>query len=266
MTVDLVLRVAFAIVAVVAGLVGVVMLAAPGSTGDYFSWAIGPPPLAALVGGFYVASTVVFGLAIKRSWIAVRGLVAAVLGLTLPTLVATLVHSEVFDFSRPVAIVWLLLFVGSPATYGTILVLRRHEHAPPGGVPVARGFRMLFGALAAALVALALLCWLARGTAADLVPFALAPMGAAFLGAWGLFLAVLAAWVALRGRADEAEVPLLGLVAYPAGGILAALTTLGDLQPDGRRLVWLVALAAIATAAATASRAASTSAPASAAA
>jgi hypothetical protein len=105
-TVDRVLDVAFAIVAVVAGIVGVVMLVAPGSTDDYFSWELGPPPLASLVGGLYVASTVVFGLAIGQAWGAVRGLVAGVLALTLPTLAATLIHSEVFDFSRPVAVIW----------------------------------------------------------------------------------------------------------------------------------------------------------------
>src|SRR5215210_251081 len=143
-TSDRVLTVAFAIVALAAGIVGIVMLAAPGSTGDYFSWALGPPPLATLVGGLYVASTVVFGLGIGRAWGGVRGLVAGALGLTLPTLTATLVHSEVFDFGRPVAVIWLVLLAGSPATFGTILLMRLHE---PGvaGPPRAGGVRLALG-------------------------------------------------------------------------------------------------------------------------
>ena len=44
-------RMLCALVALAAGFVGVLMLIAPASTGRYFSWALGPPPLAALVGG-----------------------------------------------------------------------------------------------------------------------------------------------------------------------------------------------------------------------
>jgi hypothetical protein len=243
-TSDRVLTVAFAIVAVVAGIVGVVMLAAPGSTGDYFSWALGPPPLATLVGGLYVASTVVFGLAIGRAWGQVRGLVAGVLGLTLPTLIATLVHSEVFDFGRPVAVIWLLLFVGSPATYGTILLLRLREPVAAGR-PLPGGVRLGLAALAALLVALALLTWVDRSAAEELVPFALAPMGGAFLGAWALFLAVLAGWAAGRGGREEAWLPLVGLLAYAVGAVVAALRSWSDLA-DGRRVGYVVALAAVA--------------------
>jgi hypothetical protein len=251
-TSDVVLTVAFAIVAVVAGIVGVVMLVAPGSTGDYFSWALGPPPLATLVGGLYVASTVVFGLAIGRPWGEVRGLVAAVLGLTLPTLTATLVHSEVFDFGRAAAVIWLVLFVASPATYGTILVLRRRERVA-GGAPLPGGLRLALGMLAALLVALAVLAWVDRSAVEELVPFALAPMGGAFLGAWALFLAVLAGWAAGRGGRDEAWLPLVGLLAYPVGAFVAALRSWSDLV-DGRRVGYLVALAAVAALAAIALR------------
>ena len=242
-TIDLVLRVAFLIVTVVAGLVGLVMLIDPGSTGDYFSWALGPPPLAALVGGFYVASTVVFGLAAGRPWGEVRGLVVAVLGLTLPTLVATLVHQEVFDFSRPVAVVWIVLFVGSPATFGTILFLRRRVRVDPGP-PLPAGLRVALGLVAAALLALAVLCWVDRSTAASIVPYSLPPMGAAFLGAWALFLALLAGWPALRGGWNEARIPLIGFAAYATGGVVAGLRSVDDLEPSGRGAAYLVVLAA----------------------
>jgi hypothetical protein len=223
---DTVLHVAFAIVAVVAGIVGVVMIAGPGDTGDYFSWPLGPEEAAAMVGGFYVASTVVFGLAVRRPWGEVRPLVAAVLALTLPTLVATLVHSEVFDFSRPIAIAWLILFAASPATYGTILLLRLHERVDPGP-PLPSAARAALGALALALAAFALAAWLGSGVVDDLVPFAVTPMSSAFLGAWAAFLAVLAAWPAATGASREARLPLIALAAYGAGGLAAALTTAG---------------------------------------
>jgi hypothetical protein len=43
-----VFRSACFVVAVVAGLAGAVMVVAPADTGSYFSWPIGPPPVAAL--------------------------------------------------------------------------------------------------------------------------------------------------------------------------------------------------------------------------
>ena len=242
-TADRVLDVAYAIVAVVAGIVGVVMLVAPGSTGDYFSWELGPPPLASLVGGLYVASTAVFGLAIAKAWGEVRGLVAAVLALTLPTLTATLIHSEVFDFSRPVAVIWLILFVGSPLTYGSILLMRRSVRVD-GGPLLPGGMRLALGALAVVLAAFAVLTWVDRTAAEELVPFALAPMGAKFLGAWSLFLAVLAASAATGGR-DEARIPLVGLLAYALGALAAGLRSFGGLD-EATRWPWLAAFVLIA--------------------
>ena len=55
-----------------------------------------------------------------------------------------------------------------------------------------------------------------------LVPFAMAPLGARFLAAWMAFFAVLAAWSALRPSRSEARIPLLALLAYGIGGLLAA--------------------------------------------
>ena len=40
------------VVATAAGIVAAIMLVAPTSTGTYFAWPLGPPGLAALVGGF----------------------------------------------------------------------------------------------------------------------------------------------------------------------------------------------------------------------
>jgi hypothetical protein len=64
-----VLRTLFLIVAVVAGIAGIAMVVSPGSTDRYFSWPIGPEPVASTVGAFYIASAIVFGLAaIRDDW------------------------------------------------------------------------------------------------------------------------------------------------------------------------------------------------------
>lgn len=97
------------VVATAAGIVGAIMLIAPTSTGTYFAWPLGPPGLAALVGGFYVVSAPVFAYAGTRPAVEVRGLAAAVLAFTVPTLVATYLHRDIFDFSRLMAIAWVVL-------------------------------------------------------------------------------------------------------------------------------------------------------------
>lgn len=85
------------------------------------------------------------------------------------------------------------------------------------------------------------------GGVGDRMPFALPDMGGRFIGSFALALGVLAAWPALRGRA-EAALPLLGLVAFPAGALLAAARHADDLEPAGRATAWVVVLTALAAA------------------
>jgi hypothetical protein len=77
-----------------------------------------------------------------------------------------------------------------------------------------------------------------------------APLGARFLAAWLAFFAVLAGWPALRPTRSEARVPLLSLVAYGAGGLLAAAIHPGQFEagPLGYLavLVGVVAIAGLA--------------------
>lgn len=245
-----VLRVLFAIVAVVAGFVGVVMLVAPDSTGDYFSWPVGPEPLARLVGGFYVASGFVFGRAARRDdWTASRGLCAGVLALTLPTLAATAKHRDVFDFGRWQAVAWVGLFVASPIAYGTMLWMKRREGGDPGPRLPAWA-RVALAVLSAGYAALALVLWFSLDWASSHSPFPLGGMAGRFLGCWAAFLSTLAAFAAWRGRWREARTPVLALIAWPLGGLLAAVLAVDDLQPAGRRLAYLCTLVVLAAAAA----------------
>ena len=61
------------------------------------------------------------------------------------------------------------------------------------------------------------------------VRFEVAPLGARFLAAWLTFFAVLAAWPAVRPTRSEARLPLLALIAYGIGGLLAAAVHPGEL-------------------------------------
>jgi len=231
------------IVATAAGIVGAIMLIAPSSTGRSFAWPLGPRALAALVGGFYVVSAPVFAYAGRRGAIEVRGLAAAVLAFTLPTIVATYLHRDIFDFDRLFAIAWVVLFIASPVTFALLIWSGRRAQPPSGDPRVHPAARVVLAALSVAFAGLALWFWI--GTDGP-VPFDVAPLGARFLAAWLAFFTVLAAWPAVRPARSEARVPLLALSAYGIGGLLAAVLHPGDLGPGaGGYLAGLLITAAI---------------------
>jgi hypothetical protein len=221
------------VVATAAGIVGAIMLVAPTSTGTYFAWALGPPGLAALVGGFYVVSAPVFGYAGTRPVVEVRGLAAGVLAFTVPTLVATYMHRDIFDFTRLMAIAWVVLFIASPITFALLLWFSRQAQPPPNDPRLNRAVRIVLAVLAIAFTGLGVWFWVTSGGP---VPFEVAPLGARFLAAWFAFFAVLAGWPALRPTRAEARVPLLSLIAYGVGGLLAAAVHPGQL---GAGSFWL---------------------------
>lgn len=238
------------VVAVVAGIAGTVMLVAPEDTDRYFSWPIGPPPLAALVGGFYLASAVTFGLlAVRRDWPASRGICFGILAFTLPTLAATVRHRDLFDWGRWQALAWVALFVGSPLAFSSFLYLQRGQRSAAGNAfpSWARAIHAALGAVYAAL-AVGLLSAPGR-LQADASPFRLPGLSGRFIGAWCAFLAVVALFAAGRLHRHEAAFPTLALVLWPAAGIIAAIRSLDDLQPSGRRAAYLVFLVALTVAA-----------------
>jgi hypothetical protein len=246
------LRLFFAVVAVVAGIAGIVMLVAPADSGDYFSWAIGPAPLTTLVGSFYVASAVVFGIAaIRLDWPGVRGLCVGVLALTIPTLIATARHDEVFDFGRVQAVLWVVLFVASPCAYGTVLFLQRGKVTTTDAPRLPTWARAIAVLLGVGYLAFAIWCWVDPAGAAEHMPFALPALSGAFLGCWALFLATLALFVARRPTRREARLPLLALTLWPFAGLLAGLRSFDDLA-SGNRVGYLVALGILTTLAAVA--------------
>ena len=204
--------------ALAAGIVGVAMVLAPGSTGRYFSWQLDPPPLAALVGACYLASAPVFGwAAFRERWTGQRGLCVAVLGLAGPTLVATARHRDVFDFDRWQAVAWVLLFVASVTSFGTLASsvagqpAARRSGAPPGRRPGLCSPSWPASTAGAAAVLWADPYWVsAHG------PIAAGPLGLRFMGSWAAFLAIGAVYAATHRRWEEARMNVLALAVVPA--------------------------------------------------
>jgi hypothetical protein len=247
-----VFRVACFVVTVVAGLAGTVMLITPDNTDAYFSWPIGPPPLAALVGAFYLASALTFSLiAMKADWPAARGICFGILAFTLPTLAATVRHRDLFEWDRGQALAWIALFAGSPLAFSSFLYLLR-ARAPHGREGLPSSTKAILGLLVVVYGALGLGLLLAPGRLQDGSPFALPGLSGRFLGSWCLFLSVVAGFALVRNRAHEARIPVFALVAWPVAATLAAVRSFDELRSDRRAgyIVLVVALAALAMAAA----------------
>jgi hypothetical protein len=240
---DLVRRAAFLVLVVAAGGVGLAMLAAPGATGRFFAWDLAPEPLAAWAGGVYVGSAVVYALALTRPWAEVRALVAGAVVLSVSVFVATLVHLDVFDLDRLQAWAWLVLFAGFALITIGLLAAGGPAHAAESR-PLRPWARAALGAVAVGGGALAVALWADPTGLSDASPFALPPLGGRFAGSWIALLSLLAGWAALRDRADEARLPALALMALPAGALVAAARTSGDLDGAGAYVVALVLPAA----------------------
>ena len=235
------LTVLLAGVAVAAGLTGLVLVAFPGSTARFFSWGLEPEALVTLIGGSYLASAFVFGAALPRDWHEVRGLAAGTLALTIPILVVTFMHLDVFDFDRWQAWAWVILFVASPLSFGTVLYLSRGS-VDGAGPRLVWWARAVSTALAVTFFAAAVALWWDPERASRSLPLALPPLGGRILGCWISFLAFLAGWSAVRGRWHEARIPLIGLAAFMAGALGGAVRSLASLEPPGQRVGYIVAL------------------------
>ena len=216
-------------VAFAAGVVGVAMLAWPGSTGRFFSWQLAPPALAAFVGACYVASALVFGrAAASRSWPAQRGLCVAVLGLAAPTLIVTAVHRDVFDFERWQAVAWVALFATSVTSFGSLVLLRPAE--PAAGPRLPAPARVVLVATAFAYGTVAVVLWAAPRAVASHGPIAAGPMGLRFVGSWAAFLALCAVRAARHPAREASELPVAALVAFPLAVLPAVLLHLDELR------------------------------------
>jgi hypothetical protein len=238
-------RSAFLLLVVAAGLIGIALVAVPDATGKFFSWDLGPEPLAAFAGGVYVGSAAAYAAAIPSGERTVRGLVAGAVVLSVSVFVISIAHLDLFDFDRLQAWAWMALFGGfSVVTAGIFLVGEPRPVEASVVQPVAPWARLVFAAVGAPLGALAMALWIDPTGLSGASPFELPPLGGRFAGSWVALLAVLAWWAALRNRSDEARLSALALVTLPAGALIAALRTLPDLEQAGGYLAAILFLLA----------------------
>jgi hypothetical protein len=234
-------------VTIAGGVAGSAMLVAPRDTDSYFSWPIGPPPLAATVGAFYLVSAGLFAvLGLRADWSAPQGVCVAVLAFTVPTVVPTAHHDDLFHWERGQALAWAAVFVATPIIFSALLFIQRRRATTAGpALPVLT--RIVLGSLGVAYALLALGLLLTPARLEQRSPYDLPGLSGRFMGSRCAFLAVLAGFALWRNRARQAAVPLGALMLWPVAAVVGALRSFDDLQPSTRRLGYLFVLAGLAT-------------------
>ena len=158
-------------------------------------------------------------------------------------MVLTLIHDQVFDFSR-----WQAVVAARRRTGAAVLILTTRPGEPSGGHQLANWSRAVLAVVAVAMAALAVTIsvdgW--RDTLNRSSPVDLAGLTGTYLGAWCSFAATLTGWAAVRGRWDDARLPIVALGAVGAGLAIAFLTTFDDLRRPGAALATAIALTLVA--------------------
>lgn len=191
---------------------GVQLFVFPGETDKLFAWTIASELSAATLGAFYFSAAVLaLGSARQETWARARLGVPGILAFVWLTLIATLLHLDLFHLdsngfvAQLAAWVWLAIYVIEPPalTWALFAQLRAPGGDPerPGPLPV--GYRALLTGLAVFMLIFGAALFVAPADVSDLWPWPLTELVAQAIAAWivalgGLHAAI--AWENERSR------------------------------------------------------------------
>jgi hypothetical protein len=172
-------------------------------TADLFAWTIDVPLTAAFLGAGYWASVVLEWVAARqRAWAHARISIPAVLVFTTLTLVATLLHLDLFHLGSEFGLVtriatwgWLAIYVLVPPAMALLLIvqLRTPGTDPPRTTPLPRWMAAVLLVHAMVMLALGAYLFFAPEAAASLWPWPLTPLTGRAVGAWVFSIGLAAA-------------------------------------------------------------------------
>jgi hypothetical protein len=191
---------------------GVQLWVFSGRTDDYFAWTIQSEMSAAFIGSFYWAASILALLsATRQTWARARLGVPGVLAFVWLTLIATLIHLDLFHLddgpftAKAAAWTWLVIYVVEPPVLllAFVLQLRTPGGNPPRVDRLPDGYRAVLAALGGILIALGLAMFVVPLEVADHWPWALTELTSRAIGGWmvamgGLLFAM--RWENERGR------------------------------------------------------------------
>lgn len=209
---------------VAAGLVflaGVQLFLFPTRTETYFSWTIASPMTAVFLGAAYWSAVAleVTG-AQSRTWSQARIAVPTVFAFTTLTLIATLLHLDLFHFgaahsvaTRAVTWSWLAIYTVVPVFLIVITARQRRARAddPPRTRRLPGWVRLALGVLVTVFGTVGLGLFLLPDEVASWWPWQLTPLTARAIGAWLISLGVAAGHSLIEN--DVARIKPLGVTA-----------------------------------------------------
>ncbi|MDQ3930481.1 MAG: hypothetical protein M3328_15225 [Chloroflexota bacterium] len=192
-------------------------------TDRFFAWTIEVPLTAAFLGAAYWGSLPLVLISSRQHlWAQARVAVPSVLVFTALTLVATLIHIDLFHLDSVFGWVWLVVYVIVPPAMVLFLVnqLRVAGGDPPRRAPLPAWMRLTLGTQAAIMLALGMALFVAPLTTAKLWPWALTPLTGRAVGAWLVGIGIAAAHMC---RENDYQRAYAGLGGYATLGALQLL-------------------------------------------
>jgi hypothetical protein len=232
-------------------LAGVQLFVLSEHTDRYFAWTIDVPLTAAFLGAGYWASVALEWLAAREAtWARARIAVPAVFVFTVLTLVATLVHLDLFHLdgdnsllTRTVTWAWLAIYVFVPLAMLVLIVtqLQRSGEDSPRGRPLPYWMRIVLSVQAAVLLGLGVALFVEPERSASLWPWALTPLTGRAVAAWLLGVAVAAVHTVWENDAHRVRV---AFASYAALGVLqlVALVRFPDVVSFSGPKPWIYVL------------------------
>jgi hypothetical protein len=193
------MRALLAIAAALVFISGIQLFIFSDFTAQYFAWTIKPSLTAATLGAAYWASCALeIAAARQRHWAYARIAVPAVMLFTTITLIVTLLHLDRFHLaaadplSRGAAWAWLIVYVSVPPLMlgAWIIQARTTGSTPPRQQPLSTPITIGAALLALIFTPLGLALLFAPQMVIPAWPWALTPLTARAIGAWGFALGI----------------------------------------------------------------------------
>jgi hypothetical protein len=198
-------------------------------TDDIFAWTILSKLSAAYIGSFYWAAAILALLSARQeTWARARLGVPGVIAFVWLTLLATLLHLDLFHLdgggfkAQADAWVWLVIYVIEPPvlTWAYVRQLRTPGGDPPRTDPLPAAYRATLAFLGCLLLALGLALFVAPLEVAEEWPWPLTELTGRAIGAWTIAVAGLL--LAIRWENERSRIRL-GTYVPLAFAVLAAL-------------------------------------------
>jgi hypothetical protein len=190
-------------------IIGIPLFLLSEQTDRYFAWTISVPLTAAFLGaGYWSSFFIEFVASRERVWANARVAVPAVFVFTVLTLVATLIHLDLFHLDGSFAVItrvgtwtWMAVYVSVPILLAVLWAAQRRLPGgdPPGHAPISGGLRLVIYLLAAGMLVVGLALFAVPAGAGVLWPWELTPLTGRAVGAWLIGLGVAAANMAWEG-------------------------------------------------------------------